>query len=86
MPGKAPGLKEKVLGAVENFVQNLAPVKQIHQHVCGFHAYAHDMSRQACARWAVPSHLNSMQNGVALRLTRRCPNLLRESRPEISLH
>lgn len=58
-PGDAPGqdmdLKEKALGAVEGLVQNFTPVKQIHQHVCGFHGYAHDMSRQACPRQAVCS-------------------------------
>lgn len=48
-------LKEKALGAVEGLVQNFTPVKQIHQHVCGFHGYAHDMSRQACPRQAVCS-------------------------------
>ena len=48
-------LREKALGAVEGLVQNFTPVKQIHQHVCGFHGYAHDMSRQACSRQAVCS-------------------------------
>lgn len=53
-PGRAAGLKDKALGAVESLVQNFKPVNQIHQHVCGYHGYAHDMTRQVRPRQAGP--------------------------------
>ncbi|RIA97152.1 embryo-specific protein [Glomus cerebriforme] len=38
-------------------VQNFDPIKNFHEHVCGFHFYSHDMNRQVEAHHYC-SHLN----------------------------
>ncbi|KAG9299236.1 hypothetical protein G9A89_013884 [Geosiphon pyriformis] len=57
-----PGEKESsitaaVLEKVASFTQTFHPVKKIHEHVCGFHFYSHDMTRQVEAHHYC-SHLN----------------------------
>lgn len=47
--GEDKSIKSRVLGAATGVVQSFTPIKQIHQHVCGLHAYAHDISRQVIA-------------------------------------
>lgn len=37
--------KSTLLEGVAVVTQNFDPVKSIHQHVCGFHTYAHDITR-----------------------------------------
>ena len=46
VPGKATGLKSTLLEAGTSLLQKFAPTKKISQHVCAFHFYAHDMTRQ----------------------------------------
>jgi hypothetical protein len=46
LPGESKGIKSQALEAAEVVVQRFAPINSIHQHVCAFHFYAHDMTRQ----------------------------------------
>jgi Protein of unknown function (DUF1264) len=46
IPGAPVALDTKVLDIGRNLLENFTPLKQIHEHVCGFHMYAHDMTRQ----------------------------------------
>ncbi|KAK9832660.1 hypothetical protein WJX81_008441 [Elliptochloris bilobata] len=46
VPGKDPGIKSTILEAGTSLLQKFAPTKKISQHVCAFHFYAHDMTRQ----------------------------------------
>lgn len=46
IPGKEKGLGDVVMEQAENAIQKFSPFQRIHQHVCGFHFYAHDMTRQ----------------------------------------
>ena len=46
VPGKEPGIKSRVLEMGTSLLQKFAPTKKISQHVCAFHFYAHDMTRQ----------------------------------------
>jgi hypothetical protein len=39
-----------VLGFGSGMIENFAPVSSIHYHLCGFHMYAHDMTRQVGRR------------------------------------
>ena len=39
-------MTQKVLNVGTSLLEQYAPVKKICQHVCAFHFYAHDMSRQ----------------------------------------
>ncbi|CAG8544022.1 681_t:CDS:2 [Ambispora leptoticha] len=48
----------KVLKAVTGATQNFKPLSNIHEHVCGFHFYAHDMTRQLEVHHYC-SHLNN---------------------------
>lgn len=45
-PGKPMSLEQQLLDQGAAMMQSLKPVKQIHQHVCTFAMYSHDMSRQ----------------------------------------
>ena len=49
VPGKDPGIKSRVLEMGTSLLQKFAPTKKISQHVCAFHFYAHDMTRQVGA-------------------------------------
>lgn len=53
VPGKDPGIKSRVLEMGTSLLQKFAPTKKISQHVCAFHCYAHDMTRQVGARLAM---------------------------------
>lgn len=55
IPGAAQGLEGKVMERAEAALQRFDPFSRIHQHVCGFHFYAHDMTRQVAA---LPHGLN----------------------------
>ncbi|KAA6425686.1 MAG: hypothetical protein FRX49_04583 [Trebouxia sp. A1-2] len=46
IPGQPQSLQGKVLEAAEGAIQQFSPFSRIHQHVCGFHFYAHDITRQ----------------------------------------
>ncbi|GAB4822496.1 hypothetical protein N2152v2_009542 [Parachlorella kessleri] len=46
VPGKPVELSTKVLDTGRDLLQRFAPLKSVHEHVCGFHFYAHDMTRQ----------------------------------------
>ncbi|EFJ07571.1 hypothetical protein SELMODRAFT_161673 [Selaginella moellendorffii] len=46
VPGDAKETKTKVLESGASILQSFAPVNKIHQHLCAFHGYGHDMSRQ----------------------------------------
>ncbi len=46
MPGKGAGIKSMILEAGTSVMQKFAPTRKISQHVCAFHFYAHDMTRQ----------------------------------------
>jgi hypothetical protein len=57
IPGEDKHLGHRILGAAEGVLQSFAPIKGIHQHVCGFHGYAHDMTRVVQAHHFC-SHIN----------------------------
>ncbi|EIE23376.1 DUF1264-domain-containing protein [Coccomyxa subellipsoidea C-169] len=46
VPGETPSLTSKVLNLGMAVTEKFAPLKKVCQHVCAFHFYAHDMSRQ----------------------------------------
>lgn len=46
IPGQPQTLQGKVLETAEGAIQKFSPFSRIHQHVCGFHFYAHDITRQ----------------------------------------
>lgn len=46
VPGEGTSLTSKVLNLGMAATEKFAPLKKICQHVCAFHFYAHDMSRQ----------------------------------------
>ena len=46
VPGQDTSTLQKVLNVGTSALQSYKPVKQICQHVCAFHFYAQDMSRQ----------------------------------------
>ena len=48
VPGQDTSTLQKVLNVGTSALQSYKPVKQICQHVCAFHFYAQDMSRQVC--------------------------------------
>ncbi|KAJ2959595.1 hypothetical protein NQZ79_g4897 [Umbelopsis isabellina] len=56
-PGDPLSVKSNVLNAVAGGTQNFGPIKHICEHVCGFHGYAHDMTRQVHAHHMC-SHVN----------------------------
>lgn len=49
VPGEKPSLTSKVLNLGMAVTEKFAPLKKVCQHVCAFHFYAHDMSRQVGA-------------------------------------
>ncbi len=54
VPGKDPGITSKILEMGTSLLQKFAPTKKISQHVCAFHFYAHDMTRQVGASLPLP--------------------------------
>ena len=46
IPGRPQGLHGKVMETAEAAIQRFDPFSKIHQHVCGFHFYANDITRQ----------------------------------------
>ncbi|KAL3152128.1 hypothetical protein ABBQ32_001226 [Trebouxia sp. C0010 RCD-2024] len=46
IPGQPQSLQGKLLETAEGAIQKFSPFSRIHQHVCGFHFYAHDITRQ----------------------------------------
>jgi hypothetical protein len=57
IPGEDKHLASRLRGAAEGALQGFAPIRGIHQHVCGFHVYAHDFTRQVEAHHYC-SHIN----------------------------
>ncbi|KAL4534574.1 hypothetical protein Ndes2526A_g05462 [Nannochloris sp. 'desiccata'] len=49
IPGAPVALDTKLLDVGRDILEKFVPIKQVHEHVCGFHYYAHDMSRQVTA-------------------------------------
>lgn len=49
VPGVEKSAKTKMLEAGAELLQREAPLRRIHAHVCGFHAYSGDMKRQVRA-------------------------------------
>ena len=70
IPGQPQALQGKVLEAAEGAIQQFSPFSRIHQHVCGFHFYAHDITRQVIPTFPRPVLLNPL---VALLLPLRPP-------------
>ena len=56
VPGHDISIKQKVLNVGTSMLESFGPVKKICQHVCAFHFYAHDMSRQVRAECHMPRH------------------------------
>lgn len=48
-PGEPTSLQQKVLNVGTSTLQNFKPLSKICQHVCAFHCYAHDTTRQVRA-------------------------------------
>lgn len=46
MAGQGTSLTSKVLNLGMSATENFSPLKKVCQHVCAFHFYAHDMTRQ----------------------------------------
>lgn len=46
IPGRPQSVHGKVMETAEVAIQRFDPFSKIHQHVCGFHFYAHDITRQ----------------------------------------
>lgn len=46
VPGEKTNVVSSMLGMGAKALQNLNPIKRIHAHLCAFHFYAHDMTRQ----------------------------------------
>lgn len=57
VPGKPTEVGTALLETATGTIQGFAPVNQIHQHLCAFHFYADDMSRQVEAHHFC-AHLN----------------------------
>ena len=49
IPGQDTSTMQKVLNVATSSLQSYKPVNNICQHVCAFHFYANDMSRQVCS-------------------------------------
>ncbi|KND00775.1 uncharacterized protein SPPG_03888 [Spizellomyces punctatus DAOM BR117] len=58
VPGEEPSLETTAMGLGAKAVQSFTPLEQICRHLCGFHVYAHDMTRQVEAHHYC-SHLSS---------------------------
>ncbi|KAH8517761.1 hypothetical protein H0E87_005615 [Populus deltoides] len=50
VPGEPTTTGTTLLETVAAAIQGFGPVNKIHQHLCAFHFYAHDMTRQVEAR------------------------------------
>ena len=48
--GGEPAQRKKLLEEDASKAQTMVPIKQICLHLCAFHPYSHDMSRQASIR------------------------------------
>ncbi|XP_020975912.1 oil body-associated protein 1A [Arachis ipaensis] len=57
VPGEPTGSGTSLLETATAAIQAFAPVNKIHQHLCAFHFYSHDMTRQVEAH-----HLCGHQN------------------------
>ncbi len=58
VPGDPPTLMEKLTLGASSIFETYKPLKKICEHVCAFHLYAHDLSRQVEAHHYC-SHLSS---------------------------
>ncbi|RHZ83053.1 hypothetical protein Glove_99g135 [Diversispora epigaea] len=60
-PSNPPGEKISTMSATldytANAIQNFDPIKNVHEHICGFHFYSHDVTRQVEAHHYC-AHLN----------------------------
>ncbi|CAG8458072.1 6817_t:CDS:10 [Diversispora eburnea] len=60
-PSNPPGEKMSTMSAMldysANAIQNFDPIKNVHEHICGFHFYSHDSTRQVEAHHYC-AHLN----------------------------
>ncbi|XP_020100618.1 oil body-associated protein 1A-like [Ananas comosus] len=57
VPGEPTQTGTALLETATGTIQGFAPINSIHQHLCAFHFYAHDMSRQVEAHHFC-AHLN----------------------------
>ncbi|KAH7682963.1 Oil body-associated protein-like protein [Dioscorea alata] len=57
VPGEATETSTAVVETATGIIQSFAPINQIHQHLCAFHFYADDMTRQVEAHHYC-AHLN----------------------------
>ncbi|KAK2389233.1 Oil body-associated protein 1A [Trifolium repens] len=46
VPGEPTDTTTSVLETVTSTIQGFGPINKIHQHLCAFHFYSHDMTRQ----------------------------------------
>ncbi|XP_010557034.1 PREDICTED: oil body-associated protein 1A [Tarenaya hassleriana] len=46
IPGEPTKITTSMVDTAAATIQSFAPINQIHQHLCAFHFYAHDMTRQ----------------------------------------
>ncbi|GLJ07600.1 hypothetical protein SUGI_0070600 [Cryptomeria japonica] len=46
IPGEPSKTSTSMLETGTELIQNFAPIKNVHEHLCAFHFYAHDMTRQ----------------------------------------
>ncbi|CAG8454317.1 675_t:CDS:2 [Acaulospora morrowiae] len=56
-PGEKKSTFTNMLELTANAIQSFDPLKGVHEHICGFHFYSHDMTRQVEAH-----HFCSHQN------------------------
>eukprot|EP00882_Tetradesmus_deserticola_P003087 GHRQ01003276.1.p1 GENE.GHRQ01003276.1~~GHRQ01003276.1.p1 ORF type:complete len:263 (+),score=96.94 GHRQ01003276.1:80-868(+) len=56
-PGEPVSLQQKLINTATSALQSFPPLSKICQHVCAFHCYAHDTTRQVHAHHFC-SHLN----------------------------
>eukprot|EP00882_Tetradesmus_deserticola_P021997 GHRQ01023866.1.p1 GENE.GHRQ01023866.1~~GHRQ01023866.1.p1 ORF type:complete len:102 (-),score=22.65 GHRQ01023866.1:657-962(-) len=47
-PGEPVSLQQKLINTATSALQSFPPLNKICQHVCAFHCYAHDTTRQVC--------------------------------------
>ena len=70
IPGQPQSLQGKMLEAAEGAIQQFSPFSRIHQHVCGFHFYGHDITRQVIPSFPLSVLLDTL---LALLLPLRLP-------------
>jgi len=56
IPGRPQTVQGKVMETAEGTIQRFDPFSRIHQHVCGFHFYAHDITCQVCLTLSLQQH------------------------------